>query len=342
MAEPKFQESKHDLCKDFIAARESRELDLIKVSERTKISFDYLTKIESGDWGFLPSSYVRAFLRTYAQTVGMDVGEVLQRFDQISGSAPATQQTLGISEPDSGKRSRVDSGSSSPKFTLADEFNSRRSGFEFTPPIVYGGIAVIVIAILIVIYIFLIAPKLGENRQSVQEIPFDEVVRETQVIDSQADPVADSLIIEGGAGDVEEGGFADGSLTGADQTSTQQPETSPSALLDPQNELNTATLSGSSSLTLHVNVNQACYMRVIADHDTSNIFDTILSTGTSRDFNADSLFRVVVGNTNGVELLLNGRILRNVGARGRVVTLTIDQSGIRQAEAGNQELRGQN
>ena len=103
-------------------------------------------------------------------------------------------------------------------------------------------------------------------------------------------------------------------------------------------ESDSAPGSTSPSLTLVANVNQPCYVRVTADHDTSNVIDTILSTGSSRSFAADSVFRVVIGNTNGVELLLNNRRLQNIGARGRVVTLTIDRAGIRRAEAGNRDL----
>ncbi|MDG0793610.1 helix-turn-helix domain-containing protein [Cohnella ginsengisoli] len=53
------------------------------IQEITKIRKRYLEAIESGDYKVLPGSfYVRAFVKTYAETVGLDAEEVLRLYQK--------------------------------------------------------------------------------------------------------------------------------------------------------------------------------------------------------------------------------------------------------------------
>ena len=50
-----------------------QRLDIIDVEERTKIRAKYLRALENEEWGLLPGpTFVRTFLRTYAEVVGID------------------------------------------------------------------------------------------------------------------------------------------------------------------------------------------------------------------------------------------------------------------------------
>lgn len=65
------------------AARTQRGYTLDDVQEITKIRKRYLEAIETGDYKVLPGSfYVRAFVKTYAETVGLDAEEVLRLYQQ--------------------------------------------------------------------------------------------------------------------------------------------------------------------------------------------------------------------------------------------------------------------
>ena len=55
------------LVRKLIQARKRRELTLEEVSAETRIKKDHLEKIEAGSLSFLPSAYVYAFLKEYAQ-----------------------------------------------------------------------------------------------------------------------------------------------------------------------------------------------------------------------------------------------------------------------------------
>lgn len=72
-----------DLGQQLREARLARGLSLDDVQEMTKIRKRYLEAIESGDYKVLPGSfYVRAFIKTYAETVGVDADELLAEHRQ--------------------------------------------------------------------------------------------------------------------------------------------------------------------------------------------------------------------------------------------------------------------
>ncbi len=68
-----------DLGRQLRDARLARGLSLDDVQEMTKIRKRYLEAIEAGDFKVLPGSfYVRAFIKTYAEAVGISPDELLQ------------------------------------------------------------------------------------------------------------------------------------------------------------------------------------------------------------------------------------------------------------------------
>lgn len=85
-------------------AREQRGYTLDDIQEATKIRKRYLEAIETGDYKVLPGSfYVRAFVKTYAETVGLDAEEVLRLYHKElpKPPAPETVTTETIIKPKS-------------------------------------------------------------------------------------------------------------------------------------------------------------------------------------------------------------------------------------------------
>ena len=54
------------------AAREAQGISLEEIAQKTMISIDVLRALEAGNTSGLPAAYVRAFLREYAERVGLD------------------------------------------------------------------------------------------------------------------------------------------------------------------------------------------------------------------------------------------------------------------------------
>src|SRR5687767_7018900 len=61
--------------------RERQGLSIEDLEERTKIRTRYLRALENEDWDIIPApSYVRGFLRTYAQALGLDSEELVDDY----------------------------------------------------------------------------------------------------------------------------------------------------------------------------------------------------------------------------------------------------------------------
>ena len=75
-------------------ARLAAKLSVEKVSDKTRIGADYLIAIEAGDFNALPGQvYASGFVRTYAKFLGLDAGEIYDKFTlplPKSGNPPAS------------------------------------------------------------------------------------------------------------------------------------------------------------------------------------------------------------------------------------------------------------
>lgn len=79
--------------------REALGYGLPDLAAGLRIRLNYLEAIEEGRWGDLPGqAYTVGFLRTYAQTVGLDPGTVLLRFKQETAGG-GQEQELYFPEP---------------------------------------------------------------------------------------------------------------------------------------------------------------------------------------------------------------------------------------------------
>ncbi|ACJ33899.1 helix-turn-helix domain-containing protein [Anoxybacillus flavithermus] len=79
-----------ELGKRLKEAREQRNMSLDDLQEITKIQKRYLIAIEQGNYVIMPGKfYVRAFIRQYAEAVGLDPDEL---FEQYANEIPNAQQ----------------------------------------------------------------------------------------------------------------------------------------------------------------------------------------------------------------------------------------------------------
>lgn len=78
--------TEEELGKELTEARAARGLTLHDVERDTRISSKYIKALEAGELELLPAPvYARAFLRTYAQYLGLDAQKMVQ---QLPGARP--------------------------------------------------------------------------------------------------------------------------------------------------------------------------------------------------------------------------------------------------------------
>lgn len=82
------------LGQDLKKEREVRGISLQEIAEATKISLRYLQALEEDQFELLPGKFLtRAIIRSYAQQVGLDPEEILQRYQQYTGEAKPAGET---------------------------------------------------------------------------------------------------------------------------------------------------------------------------------------------------------------------------------------------------------
>ena len=81
-------------------ARLASKLSIEKVSDKTRIGVAYLIAIEAGDFNALPGQvYASGFVRTYAKFLGLDAGEIYDKFrDEAAGNRQRVK--LAMMEPE--------------------------------------------------------------------------------------------------------------------------------------------------------------------------------------------------------------------------------------------------
>jgi transcriptional regulator with XRE-family HTH domain len=82
------------------AERERRDLSLRTISESTKVSFPLLEGLESDDISRWPGGiFRRAFVRSYAESVGLDPDDVYRRFERQHGGPSSPFITADAAQP---------------------------------------------------------------------------------------------------------------------------------------------------------------------------------------------------------------------------------------------------
>ncbi|MBI4418509.1 MAG: DUF4115 domain-containing protein [Ignavibacteriales bacterium] len=143
--------------------RVEKNISLMDISAATRINLKFLEAIEAGNFAILPQTYVRAFLREYADTVGIDPEAALKTYESIT-----RQKQLSEAEG-TAQRSRPASGSPPQPGPLGTVASFARQNALF--------VAFVLIVAVFVVYLFrqtADAPK----ATAIAETPFDNVVRE--------------------------------------------------------------------------------------------------------------------------------------------------------------------
>ena len=82
-----YEDSFRQIGADLNAARLERGLQINEIAHLLRISKNYLKNLEAGEFDQLPGpTYVSGYLRTYAREIGLDSGEITQRYRALLGA----------------------------------------------------------------------------------------------------------------------------------------------------------------------------------------------------------------------------------------------------------------
>jgi len=147
------------------SGREARGITLADIARTTRINIKYLEALEQGAFDVLPQTYIRAFIRSYAEAIGTPPERLLHQYDLIvterytgASGAPPAPVTPSLSP-------------TAEKTSLLDRERRLRAMF-------IGG-AVVVVLLLALLYVFDTIGT-GSVPSVVTERPFQEVVKEQE------------------------------------------------------------------------------------------------------------------------------------------------------------------
>jgi cytoskeletal protein RodZ len=165
-------------------AREKSGVTLQQMAAKTRIDIKFLEAIDQGNFSFLPELYVKAFLKEYAKTVGIDEEETAKKYEAAK---------LGILPPEEDERKSeakekpaeqpsppIRKTLKQPVKTYVDPNTTRqKSGGgqdqKTTMIMIASVLAVVVLTIILYLTVFQKSSDI-----IVEEKPFSEVVQDSQ------------------------------------------------------------------------------------------------------------------------------------------------------------------
>lgn len=192
--------------------REKRGLSLHEIGMNLKINSKVLKAIEEGDEKNFPAkTFLRGFVKSYAQYLRLDVNQVLQMF----------QDEFGSTRPEEPKKSEVSSTVSTtvtaPSVSMKQESSSlRRSEDAALPEVSSSRIYTIVGAIVLLMLIAFVA-KMMDKYQKESEVSTTEVIA---AVEGEAPPTTTESTLPAevsgsGTGDTSTTSITSTTLTGA-------------------------------------------------------------------------------------------------------------------------------
>lgn len=272
-------------------ARLAKDMSLDDLQKVTKIQKRYLIGIEEGDYSMMPGKfYIRAFIKQYAEAVGIEPEEI---FEQYKDDIPAA-----VNDDIPEKLSRVQS--------RKDLSGKTSKVFDILPKILIG---VFIIGLIAVLYNFLGAKDQTEDAEKPADLTEGQtVIEESEGLSEGKDAEEDGS--NEPAGDQEESSGENG---GADENAEDQ-----EAEEEAKQEIAVVQSSGKNTVYELKNA-EKFELEVVSTGETwvniqngkgYSFFQGMLTTAGKKsekiDFSKETEASIVVGNSTQTELYVNG------------------------------------
>lgn len=284
------------------STRESKAITLQHIAGKTKIDLKFLQAIENANFDLLPDIYIRAFIKEYANTLDLNSGETLQRYDEAkfgkidekptgdilqtkinadTNSETELAKTTESSETKPVKRefSTVESPACPTNLPEVKETKGLKTNY------IIGG-AILLVALIVVYFAFLN----GSSSEIIQEKTDQEAVGSNNERFEIEKPVQPK-----------------------EQTQTQNLDNTPPLSPD--------------SLRLSVLTTERVWVKVSTDGKIAH--QQVVPANSKMNFAAKKSFSISVGNAGYIKVFFNNKPVENVGKPGEIRNLFITTDGIK-------------
>jgi cytoskeletal protein RodZ len=262
-------------------ARLENDISLEQLEEITKIRKRYLEAIETGDYSILPGSfYVRAFIKSYAESVGLDPNEVLALYRNVI-PAPTVEATV---EPIRRKKTHARN---------TDKISKWASTILMLA---------FVMLILGVIYFFINQTYDGDSKKQVDD---NDKITEKSAPDTKGQTNGNGGLVAGG----------DKASPGATGTPTPTPTPTPTTpvltLLRSDNTTDYYSVENTDKLNVQMNVKgEEFWFRIDKMVPERQLLEQKLyKKGDTREWVSDVSIYMVIGLPAAADITVNGTVL---------------------------------
>jgi len=264
-------------------ARLSKGYSLDDLQEITKIQKRYLVGIEEGNYSIMPGTfYVRAFIKQYAEAVGLKSEELLEQYKNEVPSTTPEEVTQSVTYTPTRR-------------------NSRSSGkmMETAPKIIVALFIIVIIAVIWFLY-----------SQKVQNTPEDEQVDETQFeYDQKPTPTPNENDETSGSGE----GEATDEETDTEEPVEEEPVEEQSITVsetrtEADGSITTVNeLSNTETLNIKVVVSGDTWVGIQDANRAEQITADVYRAGDEVTFDAtaNGYARIRLGNANNAKIFIN-------------------------------------
>ncbi len=300
------------LAKELKETRKKKKLSIDHIFTKTRIDRKYLSAIEDGDFSIMPEVYIRAFIKEYSKTIGLDSDDVLSKFDKAKAghdyAEPSEEvgkvETQVIKEKIKTKISQATKFDEKP----AIQENDKKTNTTFY----YALVAVLMLLFIFIIYKAFLTEK---STEIVTEKTFDKIVQSQNhsptEINNEPTPENQNKI------EVSK-------IEPKKNEQIERPDNIGKKLTNdkilPKQQIK------AGELTLTIIGSEKSWIRIVSDEKDNVEF--IIDKGVTKVLNAKDKFYLHIGNSGGIKLLLNNQDLSFSGATGRVRKIFVTKNGI--------------
>ena len=268
-------------------ARLSKGYSLDDLQEITKIQKRYLMAIEEGNYSMMPGSfYVRAFIKQYAEAVGLNADEILETYKSEIPGAQSNQVSQSMSQSPSRRK-------------LTKRPSNKM--MEAMPKI----IAALFIVVIIVAMWILSQTKNSDSDPGENETPSEiEYVKNPDSIDIEKDKEEKEKIESAKKEEEAEEPIED--------EETEIKQTISAGTIESDGETTSYTLTGTDVFKLRIEVSGATWVGIRDQNQTELLADTrAYNAGEVVEFDATSqnYVRIRLGNSGNAKVYINDELL---------------------------------
>jgi len=291
-----------ELANELKTAREKNAMTLAQVANKSKIDIKFLEAMEQGDFAFLPDLYVRAFVKNFAKTVGLDENKIYKKIEAAKQGIPyveeeAPKKELKVRPAETPKQEKVPEVPKEKPATQTHKLEIKKKDSLFTfdavggnnpaqdttaavnrRNLIIGGSLLGAILLFALVY-FLFFDK-GEQIIVVEK-PIEDVIQQNQRY------------------------MEDDQTTGSSDLG----------------------IGVSDSLVLTINATDTSWIKVSIDEQASGEF--ILLPNSQKVIKAKTNYKITFGNSGAIKLQLNNKPLTFSGKSKSALNVLIDREGVK-------------